>query len=91
MVVFPYIIHNSSSSTLFLKHKKQGVTGLTSNYMRFGLLVFLYSLPSWTTDKKYVNWTLQLASIHGHRAPLPFIKSVEVILCLEIHAAAHFP
>ncbi|KAE8125374.1 hypothetical protein FH972_020190 [Carpinus fangiana] len=29
-------------------------------------------------DKKYVNWTLQIASIHGHRAPLPFVKSVEV-------------
>ncbi|XP_031118763.1 NAD-dependent protein deacetylase SRT1 isoform X2 [Ipomoea triloba] len=29
-------------------------------------------------DKKYVNWTLKLASIHGKKAPLPFIKSVEV-------------
>ncbi|XP_062169613.1 NAD-dependent protein deacetylase SRT1 isoform X2 [Alnus glutinosa] len=29
-------------------------------------------------DKKYVNWTLQVASIHGHRALLPFVKSVEV-------------
>ncbi|GMY30951.1 NAD-dependent protein deacetylase SRT1 [Fagus crenata] len=29
-------------------------------------------------DKKYVNWTLQVASAHGRRAPLPFVKSVEV-------------
>lgn len=29
-------------------------------------------------DRKYVNWTLQVASAHGRRAPLPFIKSVEV-------------
>ncbi|XP_015900384.3 NAD-dependent protein deacetylase SRT1 isoform X1 [Ziziphus jujuba] len=29
-------------------------------------------------DKKYVNWTLRVASVHGQKAPLPFIKSVEV-------------
>ncbi|KAL8469700.1 hypothetical protein ACS0TY_032514 [Phlomoides rotata] len=29
-------------------------------------------------DKKYVNWTLKIASVHGKQAPLPFIKSVEV-------------
>ncbi|KAL7088095.1 hypothetical protein ACP275_13G108200 [Erythranthe tilingii] len=29
-------------------------------------------------DKKYVNWTLKLASVHGKQAPLPFVKSVEV-------------
>ncbi|KAI6688711.1 hypothetical protein NL676_025539 [Syzygium grande] len=29
-------------------------------------------------DEKYVNWMLRLASIHGQKAPLPFIKSVEV-------------
>ncbi|KAE9598545.1 hypothetical protein Lalb_Chr15g0082151 [Lupinus albus] len=28
--------------------------------------------------KKYVNWTLQVASAHGQKAVLPFIKSVEV-------------
>ena len=30
------------------------------------------------TDKRYVNWTLQVASAHGQKATLPFIKSVEV-------------
>ncbi|XP_030478610.2 NAD-dependent protein deacetylase SRT1 isoform X1 [Cannabis sativa] len=29
-------------------------------------------------DKKYVNWTLRVSSVHGHKAPLPFVKSVEV-------------
>jgi len=29
-------------------------------------------------DKRYVNWTLQIASAHGQRAALPFIQSVEV-------------
>ncbi|XP_061365985.1 NAD-dependent protein deacetylase SRT1 [Gastrolobium bilobum] len=29
-------------------------------------------------DKRYVNWTLQVASVHGQKAALPFIKSVEV-------------
>nr|XP_025689625.1 NAD-dependent protein deacetylase SRT1 isoform X2 [Arachis hypogaea] len=29
-------------------------------------------------DKRYVNWTLQVASAHGQKATLPFIRSVEV-------------
>ncbi|KAL5548631.1 hypothetical protein UlMin_003862 [Ulmus minor] len=29
-------------------------------------------------DKKYVNWNLRVASAHGPKAPLPFIKSVEI-------------
>ncbi|XP_062078869.1 NAD-dependent protein deacetylase SRT1 [Humulus lupulus] len=29
-------------------------------------------------DKRYVNWTLRVSSVHGHKAPLPFVKSVEV-------------
>ncbi|KAG8365155.1 hypothetical protein BUALT_Bualt18G0074900 [Buddleja alternifolia] len=29
-------------------------------------------------DKKYVNWTLRISSVHGKQAPLPFVKSVEV-------------
>ncbi|KAF8031718.1 hypothetical protein BT93_D0821 [Corymbia citriodora subsp. variegata] len=31
-----------------------------------------------SADEKYVNWMLRLASIHGQKAPLPFIKSVEI-------------
>lgn len=29
-------------------------------------------------DEKYVNWNLRVASVHGHKAPLPFIKSIEI-------------
>lgn len=29
-------------------------------------------------DQKYVNWTLRIASAHGLKAPLSFVKSVEV-------------
>ncbi|KAF5187697.1 Nad-dependent protein deacetylase srt1 [Thalictrum thalictroides] len=29
-------------------------------------------------DKKYVKWSLRIASVHGQRAPLPFLQSVEV-------------
>ncbi|XP_073010834.1 NAD-dependent protein deacetylase SRT1 [Typha latifolia] len=28
--------------------------------------------------KTYVKWTLRITSIHGQRAPLPFLKSVEI-------------
>lgn len=39
------------------------------------------------TDKKFVNWTLRITSVHGQTAQLPFIKSVEVnFLC---HAIVH--
>lgn len=41
---------------------------------------FSYSLFRCITDEKYVNWTLRVASVHGHKAPLPFIKSIEVII-----------
>ncbi|KAL2483695.1 NAD-dependent protein deacetylase SRT1 [Forsythia ovata] len=29
-------------------------------------------------DKKYVNWTLRVESVHGKKAPLPFVGSAEV-------------
>ncbi|KAL3821128.1 hypothetical protein ACJIZ3_007033 [Penstemon smallii] len=38
--------------------------------------VLLYQALS--LDKKYVNWTLRIASVHGKQAPLPFVKSVEI-------------
>ncbi|GMH05817.1 hypothetical protein Nepgr_007657 [Nepenthes gracilis] len=31
-----------------------------------------------SSDRKYVNWNLRVASMHGQRAPLPFIECVEV-------------
>ncbi|KAB1215098.1 NAD-dependent protein deacetylase SRT1 [Morella rubra] len=46
-------------------------------FVRIDLLQVIL-VQALSIDKKYVNWTLQVASVHGHRAPLPFIKSVEV-------------
>jgi len=44
-----------------------------------------------TTDEKYVNWTLQVASTHAQKAALPFIKSVEVnSLVLSFFSHRHF-
>lgn len=31
-----------------------------------------------SSDKKNVNWNLRVASVHGQKAPLPFIKSIEI-------------
>lgn len=31
-----------------------------------------------SSDRRYINWNLKVESVHGHRAPLPFIKNVEV-------------
>ncbi|KAA8526626.1 hypothetical protein F0562_008171 [Nyssa sinensis] len=30
------------------------------------------------TEKKYAKWALRVTSVHGDRAPLPFIKSVQI-------------
>ncbi|XP_019196857.1 PREDICTED: NAD-dependent protein deacetylase SRT1 [Ipomoea nil] len=46
-------------------------------FIRIDLLQTIFT-QALSIDKKYVNWTLKLASIHGKNAPLPFIKSVEV-------------
>ncbi|KAL9261818.1 NAD-dependent protein deacetylase SRT1-like protein [Drosera capensis] len=32
-----------------------------------------------SSDKRYINWNLRIASVHGQRAPLSFIKHVEVL------------
>lgn len=36
------------------------------------------SLSQFPKGNKSVKWTLRVASVHGERAPLPFLKSVEV-------------
>nr|XP_016448829.1 PREDICTED: NAD-dependent protein deacetylase SRT1-like [Nicotiana tabacum] len=46
-------------------------------FIRIDLLQTIFT-QALSLDKKYVNWTLTVASVHGSRAPLPFIKSVEV-------------
>lgn len=51
---------------------------------------FLHHPFTCFTDKRFVNWILRVASVHGQKAPLPFIKYVEVNLFLEI-PSAYFP
>ncbi|XP_077222521.1 sirtuin 1 isoform X2 [Tasmannia lanceolata] len=46
-------------------------------YVRIDL-VQLSLTQSLKKNKRYVKWTLRIASVHGQRAPLPFLKSVEV-------------
>lgn len=46
-------------------------------YIRIDLLQVIVT-QSLSADKKFVNWTLRVASVHSLRAPLPFIKSIEV-------------
>nr|XP_043607016.1 NAD-dependent protein deacetylase SRT1 [Erigeron canadensis] len=46
-------------------------------FVRIDLIqtIFTHALSS---DERFVNWTLRIASIHDKRAVIPFIKSVEV-------------
>uniref|UniRef100_A0A5B7A865 NAD-dependent protein deacetylase SRT1 n=2 Tax=Davidia involucrata TaxID=16924 RepID=A0A5B7A865_DAVIN len=46
-------------------------------FVRIDFLQIIFT-QALSLDKRYVNWTLKVASVHGKRAPLPFIKSVEV-------------
>ncbi|KAK2967289.1 hypothetical protein RJ640_004855 [Escallonia rubra] len=46
-------------------------------FVRIDLVQTIFT-PNLSSDKKYVNWTLTVASVHGKKAPLPFIKSVEI-------------
>ncbi|KAK8983351.1 hypothetical protein V6N11_073771 [Hibiscus sabdariffa] len=46
-------------------------------YIRIDLFQIILT-QSLSCDKKFVNWTIRIASVHGLGAPLPFIKSVEV-------------
>lgn len=66
------------------------VDRLPANNVKLLFLVFLYHPFTCFTDKRFVNWILRVASAHGHKAPLPFIKHVEVNLFSEIPSAC-FP
>ncbi|KAM7498999.1 hypothetical protein LguiA_023413 [Lonicera macranthoides] len=46
-------------------------------FVRIDLLQTIFT-QTLSLDKRYVNWILKVASVHGTKAPLPFIKSVEV-------------
>ncbi|KAL1534101.1 ditrans,polycis-polyprenyl diphosphate synthase [Salvia divinorum] len=58
-----------------------GVTGLLNMRIPPFIRIDLFQIittQALSLDKKYVNWTLRISSVHGKQAPLPFIKSVEV-------------
>ncbi|KAJ0100930.1 hypothetical protein Patl1_03941 [Pistacia atlantica] len=46
-------------------------------YIRIDLFQITVT-QSLSADKKFVNWTIRVGSVHGQNAPLSFIKSVEV-------------
>ncbi|KAK8490523.1 hypothetical protein V6N13_031695 [Hibiscus sabdariffa] len=46
-------------------------------YIRIDLFQIILT-QSLSSDKKFVNWTIRIASVHGLSAPLSFVKSVEV-------------
>lgn len=46
-------------------------------FVRIDLLQTIFT-QALSLDKRYVNWMLKIASVHDKKAPLPFIKSVEV-------------
>lgn len=46
-------------------------------FVRIDLLQIILT-QGLSADKKYVNWTLRVASVHGQKAPIPFIQSIEV-------------
>ncbi|KAJ4835093.1 ditrans,polycis-polyprenyl diphosphate synthase [Turnera subulata] len=46
-------------------------------YVRIDLLQVIVT-QSLSADEKFVNWNLRVASVHSLKAPLPFIKSIEI-------------
>ncbi|XP_010252773.1 PREDICTED: NAD-dependent protein deacetylase SRT1 isoform X1 [Nelumbo nucifera] len=47
-------------------------------YVRVDLLQISLSQFSRSTEERYVKWTLRISSVHGQKAPLPFLESVEI-------------
>ncbi|KAK9152390.1 hypothetical protein Syun_010699 [Stephania yunnanensis] len=47
-------------------------------YVRLDLFQVNLKLFHRNAERKYVKWTLRVASVHGQRAQLPFLSSVEV-------------
>ena len=66
------------------------VDRLPANNVKLFVSSFLTASIHLLTDKRFVNWILRVASVHGHKAPLPFIKHVEVNSFSEI-PSAYFP
>ncbi|XP_057460315.1 NAD-dependent protein deacetylase SRT1-like isoform X2 [Actinidia eriantha] len=46
-------------------------------YVRVDLFQIVFTYFHRISEKKYARWSLRVNSVHGDRAPVPFIKSVE--------------
>lgn len=75
---------------LLLLKKLQNLLDCLFSCIKLQFIAFSRGPFASITDKKFVNWTLRVASVHGQKAPLPFIKSVEVKLLKRTHSADHF-
>ncbi|XP_058219943.1 NAD-dependent protein deacetylase SRT1-like isoform X3 [Rhododendron vialii] len=47
-------------------------------HVRVDLFEIIFTQFHRTSEKKYAKWTLKVGSVHGERAQVPFIKSIEV-------------
>ncbi|KAI8552196.1 hypothetical protein RHMOL_Rhmol06G0247200 [Rhododendron molle] len=47
-------------------------------HVRVDLFEIIFTQFHRTSEKKYAKWTLRVSSVHGERAQVPFIKSIEV-------------
>ncbi|KAF7141929.1 hypothetical protein RHSIM_Rhsim06G0177100 [Rhododendron simsii] len=61
-------------------------TFLADSILRCEMVSLVGCCPGWglychftcNAEKKYAKWTLRVSSVHGERAQVPFIKSIEV-------------
>ncbi|KAK1431091.1 hypothetical protein QVD17_14315 [Tagetes erecta] len=47
-------------------------------YVRVDLFQIIFNQFRCVSESKYAKWSLRVTSVHGEKAPLPFIESVEV-------------
>ncbi|KAL9999827.1 putative histone deacetylase [Helianthus debilis subsp. tardiflorus] len=47
-------------------------------YVRVDLFQIIFNHVRSVSESKYTKWSLRVISVHGEKAPLPFIESVEV-------------
>lgn len=71
-----HILENMHTHRFTHSYKPWAIS-FTQLVMLFVLLLS-HGLYASFADKKYVNWNLRIGSVHGDKAPLPFVKSVEV-------------
>ncbi|KAL3510070.1 hypothetical protein ACH5RR_029471 [Cinchona calisaya] len=47
-------------------------------YVRIDLFQVIFNQTHCTEERKYAKWSLRVISAHGEKAPLPFIRSLEI-------------